>query len=184
MKFVIQSKQLSTPDPSRNGFWYQEAPTNPPTPILNGHLYTLISFLDVGVRSNDEEFMLYFDKGLSALLGQLPFFDANGLAYYDSRRRIIAKPFYQKLHVRLLRFLAIATGEKRLTEFAERWDKGFREKWGMKAWLSYAEKTLECGVRVEGIKFPLSYFSYALGDSGLSIVSRFDSSSSNKQSNQ
>jgi hypothetical protein len=171
MRFVMKSRELTTRDPS-GGFWYQEYPTKPPTPVLNGHMYATIGFLDVGLASRDEECMKYFEKGVSALLANLPSFDADGLAFYDGARRILAKPYYQRLHVEQLRFLESVTGEPKLAEFADRWQKGFQEKWGIQSWLSYAETTFQSGFRLEGAKFPLSYLSYALGDSGLSIVPR------------
>lgn len=172
LRFIIQNKTLCTFEAQSGGFWYQEYPGVPAMPVLNGHLYALVGFLDIASRSDSKEFFSYFDEGLSALLARISCYDANGLAYYDSTRKILAKPYYQKLHVTLLRFLASVTGEKRLYEFADRWEDGFRRKWGMKAWMSYAKKTLENGLRIEGLKFPLSYVSYALGDPGISFVPR------------
>ena len=179
MRYVMHSRQLRTPDPRSGGYWYQEYPTDPPTPVLNGHMYAVIGFLDVGRASHDQEYIEYFEKGISALCANLPSFDANGLALYDAARRILAKPYYQRLHVKQLRFLEGVTGEPRLGEFADKWEKGFQERWGMHSWTSYAEKTLQSGLRLEGVRFPLSYLSYALGDSGFSIVPKLLSLSGN-----
>ena len=176
MRFIIQSPELCTPDPLSGGFWYQEYPCRPPVPVLNGHMYATIGFLDLAVKTSSREFKVYFEKGLSSLLARIASFDADGLAYYDGTRKILAKPYYQKLHVKLLRFLAAISGEGKLDEFADRWEDGFRRKWGVQSRASYARKTLENGLAVNGLKFPLNYISYSLGDSGLSIVPRITTS--------
>ncbi len=123
-----------------------------------------------------QEFSDYFDKGISALLSRLPTFDADGLAYYDTIRKILAKPYYQKLQVKLLRFLSKVTNQNRLADYAEKWDRGFRTKWGLGAWTSYVQKTFENGIRIEGPRFPINFLSYSLGDSGLSIIPRLTAS--------
>jgi hypothetical protein len=171
MKFVVDRPELCTKNPN-GGYWYQEYPTEPSTPVLGGHMIALIGFLDIGTSLRDSDCLPHFEQGLRALSTNLGKFDEGGLSVYDSRRRIIAKPSYQRLHVVLLRFLADVTHERTLTEFADRWESGFLEKWGWRAWLSYAQGTLQSGLQVEGVKFPLSYMSYALGDQGLSIAQR------------
>ncbi len=48
MRFVMHSRELCTADLDSGGYWYEEYPCDPPAPVLNGHLYTLIGFLDSG----------------------------------------------------------------------------------------------------------------------------------------
>jgi hypothetical protein len=170
MRFVFQAPQLCTQDKDGGGYWFQECPMTPLTPILNGHMSTLIGFLDIGTASDDRDCLACFESGLSALIANLPRFDAGGLSLYDSRRGILAKPSYQKLHVVQLRFLARVTGETVLSEFADKWEHGFIQKWGARALLSYAKGTLRNGVRIDGLEFPLRLLSYGLGDSGLGIM--------------
>jgi hypothetical protein len=96
----------------------------------------------------------------------------NGISYYDSARRIPAKPYYQRLHVELLKHLYSVYPKEVLASFALRWEQGFIEKWGFSTWLQYATKTVTNGLKIDGVAFPFHALSYSLGDLGISLRSR------------
>jgi hypothetical protein len=167
LDFVLEMAGLACTSPN-GGMWYEEAPTIPSPHILNGHVYCTIAFREVGLVANEEKYLLFFDKGVSALRDNLALFDApNGLSYYDAVRKIPAKPYYQKLHVEQLKFLSAVTGYSIFDNYAARWGKQMTEKWRASTWFQYFKRTAICGVESDGISYLIKAFLYSLGDLGL-----------------
>jgi len=171
MDLLAELPELRTISNSR-GNWFEEYPSRPPLHVLNGHMYTLICLFELWKSESDPSVFSLFTEGAQALIDRLPLFDCGGLSYYDGVRRILAKPYYQRLHVTLLRVLHAYTGEARFSEFSTLWNNGFRQRWGFDAWASYATRTIKQGIRYEGWKYPPRAMSYALGDIGISIEHR------------
>lgn len=67
--------------------WYEEYPTNPPTFILNGFMYSLLGLYDlksVSVKLKAEVRRLY-QSGLRSLEAMLPLYDTGAGTFYDLR---------------------------------------------------------------------------------------------------
>ena len=110
--------------------WYEEYPTNPPTFILNGFMYSLLGLYDlktVSHRMRQQAEELY-QAGIESLAAMLPLYDSGYSTFYDLRHFTMrtapkgARWDYHSTHINLL--LELATIEKNipiLKETAERW---------------------------------------------------------------
>lgn len=166
LEFVAESPGLTSRFPKGKGVWFEEAPTDPPSHILNGHIYCTIAFGEVGASAGGEEFERLFRVGVEATAAGLPVFDADGMSYYDAMRRTIAKPYYQKLHIEQLRYLEALTGDQAFEEYARRWERRASEGWGVRTWLRYSGMTLLNGLRSEGPGYPFRALPYLFGENG------------------
>lgn len=167
LDFVVESPGLTCREAGGRGVWFEETPTDPPTHILNGHIYCTIAFNEVAASTNEEKYARYFAMGVDAVAANLQAFDAGGLSYYDGVRRILAKPYYQRLHVEQLRYLQELAPEPRLGEYARRWEVRMSERWGALTWARYSWRTMLNGFRAEGASYPLKALPYLLGENGI-----------------
>jgi heparosan-N-sulfate-glucuronate 5-epimerase len=87
--------------------FYEEAPTRPPSFILNGFMFTLLGLHDLETLANRSRAPKLFDVGLRTLQFGLPFYDVgDGRSLYDlihltdpPQPLHRATPGYQKVHV-------------------------------------------------------------------------------------
>jgi len=122
--------------------WYEEYPTNPPTFILNGFMYSLLGLSDLASATqqmgqegevttpagqSDLAGDLY-RAGLSSLLTLLPLYDSGSGTFYDLRHFTMktapkgARWDYHSTHINQLLVLAtLEPGQPQLRETAERW---------------------------------------------------------------
>jgi heparosan-N-sulfate-glucuronate 5-epimerase len=102
----------------------QEAPTDPPSHILNGWIYALWGLWDAAVGLQDTEAAGEFAAGVAALRAMLPAYDVGWWTRYSLYPHLfkdLAKPFYHRIHVLQLEVTARATGNADLAATAERW---------------------------------------------------------------
>ncbi len=86
----------------------EEYPTIPPSYVLNGAIFALWGYLDVGRGLDDPEALEQFEALTSALVANLDRWDTGFWSYYDlypHRVRNIASPAYHLLHIRQLEVL-------------------------------------------------------------------------------
>lgn len=171
MDYVAESHVLCS-RMSGDSLWFEEYPTKPPVHVLNGHIYCTIGFLELSVVTGVSRYSTHFKRGIESLALRLPLYDFGGIAYYDSVRRIPAKPYYQMLHTQQLEYLNSVFPSDRLAFFAARWKDGFKNRWGVSSWWAYVSRSLTNGLEVDGADFPLNALSYSLGDLGVSLRSR------------
>jgi len=110
--------------------WYEEYPTNPPTFILNGFMYSLLGLYDlksVSVKLKAEVRRLY-QSGLRSLEAMLPLYDTGAGTFYDLRHFTMktapkgARWDYHSTHInQLLLFATIEKDYRIFRETAERW---------------------------------------------------------------
>jgi hypothetical protein len=166
---ITERPGLARSDMKSNGMWFEEYPAVRPLHVLNGHIYCCIAFYELSRTLDNNDYTNLFQKGVNALSSSIDVFDCNGLTYYDAVRKILAKPYYQRLHVKLLQYLFSITGNELLLGYSRKWEQGFRTKWGIRSWSNYTKQTVINGLRVEGAAFPINALSYALGDLGPSL---------------
>jgi heparosan-N-sulfate-glucuronate 5-epimerase len=126
--------------------WIEEYLVDPPTHILNGFIWALWGVFDYWlsgecgasaparetcsadnpVRENpDLTARAIFDRGVQTLLANLPRYDTGYWSLYEqsgTRVKMLASPFYHRLHIVQLRVMATLTGDSRFTQFADRWE--------------------------------------------------------------
>jgi heparosan-N-sulfate-glucuronate 5-epimerase len=101
----------------------EEAPTTPPSYVLNGWIYALWGVRDVAVGLDSREASALFDDSLEALLATLDEYDTSWWSRYSlwANGRDLAKPFYHRIHVAQLEVLHALTGVAEFATVAARW---------------------------------------------------------------
>lgn len=101
----------------------EEAPTSPPSCVLNGWIYALWGVRDVAVGLGSAEAACLFDESVQALLATLDEYDTGWWSRYSlwAGGRDLAKPFYHRIHVTQLEALHALTGFPELAAVARRW---------------------------------------------------------------
>lgn len=111
---------------SNGGWWYEEyAKIDGKSPrVLNGMMYTLLAIYDYFIYTNDSSAKYLFDKGLLALITNLPKYDdpLYSYSYYDALHTTNSL-FYHNVHIYLLDKLYKISGIDTLKAFHDRWQK-------------------------------------------------------------
>ena len=123
--------------------WIEEYLVDPPTHVLNGFIWALWGVFDfwlVGcgagapstsvraglAREQSQPIARHiFDRGVQTLLRNLARYDTGYWSLYEqsgTRLKMLASPFYHRLHIVQLRVMAILTGDRRFTDYADRWE--------------------------------------------------------------
>jgi heparosan-N-sulfate-glucuronate 5-epimerase len=105
--------------------WIEEYMVNPPTHILNGFLWALWGVFDYSLVCPDSFAKSIFERGVATLARNLQRYDTGYWSLYEqsgTRLKMIASPFYHRLHIVQLRVMAMLTGEKLFAEVSERWE--------------------------------------------------------------
>jgi len=104
--------------------WIEEYIVDPPTHILNGFMWASWGVYDLVLATGDAAVLKIWNDSIDTLKANLNSFDAGYWSLYEhsgTRLRMIASPFYHRLHIVQLRVMAKLTGEPIFTEFANRW---------------------------------------------------------------
>jgi heparosan-N-sulfate-glucuronate 5-epimerase len=101
----------------------EEAPTEPPSCVLNGWIYALWGLWDAAVGLGSAEAGELFGESLEALLAMLADYDTGWWSRYSlwDGGRDLAKPFYHRIHAVQLEALHRLTGKPQLADTAARW---------------------------------------------------------------
>ena len=105
--------------------WIEEYLVDPPTHILNGFMWALWGVFDFWLARADISAKEIFDRGAETLIRNLGRFDTGYWSLYEqsgTRLKMLASPFYHRLHVVQLRVMAKLTGDVRFVSAAERWE--------------------------------------------------------------
>lgn len=120
----------STADGARRdlggGPFLEETPSDPPSFILNGAMFSLWGCLDVGIGLGDGNALRLFEDGASTLAANLYRWDTGWWSRYDLHPHPVinlANPFYHRLHIDQLRAMHLVTGEPRFDATAERFER-------------------------------------------------------------
>ncbi len=105
--------------------WIEEYLVDPPTHILNGFMWALWGVFDFWLAHSDASAKQIFDRGVQTLLHNLERFDTGYWSLYEqsgTQVKMLASPFYHRLHVVQLRVMANLTGDGRFKDVADRWE--------------------------------------------------------------
>ena len=111
-------------DEERN-LWIEEYLVHPPTHILNGFMWALWGVFDFWLVREDPSAKEIFDRGIKTLAENLLRFDTGYWSLYEqsgTRLKMMASPFYHRLHIVQLRVMANLAGDRRLADVANRWE--------------------------------------------------------------
>eukprot|EP00096_Caligus_rogercresseyi_P014573 TRINITY_DN7080_c0_g1_i1.p1 TRINITY_DN7080_c0_g1~~TRINITY_DN7080_c0_g1_i1.p1 ORF type:complete len:314 (-),score=68.16 TRINITY_DN7080_c0_g1_i1:209-1150(-) len=116
--------------------WYEEYPTNPPSFVLNGFMYSLLGLYDISTLLAGEDDITsseargLYEDGLSSLLDMMYLFDVGYRSVYDLRHFSMKSPpklarwDYHSTHINLLYALSSVqngSSQGQMIEIAERW---------------------------------------------------------------
>lgn len=104
--------------------WIEEYIVDPPTHILNGFMWASWGVYDLALATGDPAVQRVWNDSVATLKCNLNLFDAGYWSLYEqsgTRLRMMASPFYHRLHIVQLKVMAKLTGEPIFTEFANRW---------------------------------------------------------------
>jgi heparosan-N-sulfate-glucuronate 5-epimerase len=109
--------------------WIEEYIVSPPTHILNGFLWALWGVYDLALLTNDPKVWQVWQESLETLKKNLHSYDTGFWSLYEqsgTRMKMMASPFYHRLHIVQLRVMAKLTGNAFFQQYADRW-AGYRE---------------------------------------------------------
>lgn len=130
--FSIPSKQNGILAKFENKFlFYEECPTDPPSFILNGFMFSLVGLYDLYKETDDQKTKKLYDKGISSLKRMIPLYDLGNRTAYDLTHYTtdggypnVAKWGYHITHIHLLDALNSIEKDPKLNETLLRW-KGY-----------------------------------------------------------
>jgi len=103
--------------------WFEEYPSEPPSFVLNGFVYTLFGLYDLFRVTGDAQVKEDIDACVETLAANLHRFDAGYWSLYDLQRRELVRYYYQKnVHVPQMAILHRLTGRKIFDQYRQRWE--------------------------------------------------------------
>jgi heparosan-N-sulfate-glucuronate 5-epimerase len=114
-----------------NNLWIEEYLVDPPTHILNGFMWTLWGVHDFWLATGDVSAKTIFDRGTKTLVDNLASFDTGYWSLYEqsgTRLKMLASPFYHRLHIVQLRVMSTITGDAGFAATADRWEHYARRR--------------------------------------------------------
>ncbi|ASN04431.1 D-glucuronyl C5-epimerase family protein [Virgibacillus necropolis] len=110
--------------------FYEECPTDPPSFILNGFMFSLIGLYDLYKETVDSDTKKLYDDGVTTLRRMLPLYDLGNRTAYDLTHYTtdggfpnVAKWGYHITHIHLLSALNSIEKDPKMNETLIRWKK-------------------------------------------------------------
>jgi hypothetical protein len=115
----------------RGDAWIEEYLVTPPTHILNGFIWAAWGIHDFAVATRDARAKDLFGRVTQTLLRNLDRYDLGFWSLYEQSGtflKMVASPFYHRLHIVQLRIMKQMTGETKFGEVADRWEEYARSR--------------------------------------------------------
>jgi heparosan-N-sulfate-glucuronate 5-epimerase len=109
----------------RGDVWIEEYLVDPPTHILNGMIWASWGVYDYFLTTGDAKARDLFEAVLGTITNNISRYDLGFWSLYEqagTRLKMIASPFYHRLHIVQLRILHQITRRPIFHEYAERWE--------------------------------------------------------------
>ena len=102
--------------------WIEEMIVYPPTHILNGFIWAVFGVYDLYLLTKDHFYLKTFSKYVHTIKSSLIRYDTGFWSFYDlSADKMLASPFYHRLHIVQLGILGKMTGNRYFLEIADKW---------------------------------------------------------------
>jgi len=124
----------------RGDRWLEEYIVFPPTHILNGFMWASWGVYDYFLATGEQWVRDCFDSAMGTLRSNLHRYDCGFWSLYEqsgTRLKMMASPFYHKLHITQLRVLHRLTAEDTFRMFSERWARFRRSPVNRRVALAY-----------------------------------------------
>jgi heparosan-N-sulfate-glucuronate 5-epimerase len=122
---VVNAGGVLFEDREKN-LWIEEYLVDPPTHILNGFVWALWGVFDYWLATADASARNIFNRSVTTLIYNLPAYDTGYWSLYEqsgTQLKMLASPFYHRLHIVQLRVMARLTGQNLFNEAADRWER-------------------------------------------------------------
>ena len=107
-----------------NDLWFEEYPSQQPSLVLNGFIYTLFGLYDLYRVTKDEDVKKDIDYCIETLKNSLHKYDVGYWSLYDQKNKELVRYYYQKnVHVPQMKILYLLTNEKIFNKYAKKWEK-------------------------------------------------------------
>lgn len=108
-----------------NGYlWFEEYPSDPPSYVLNGFIYTLFGLIDLYRVTQRLDVKADIDECIRTLKDNVHRFDSGYWSNYDLRYKELVRYYYQKnVHVPQMEILYKLTGEPVFKHYRDKWAK-------------------------------------------------------------
>lgn len=110
---------------SQGDLWFEEYIVHPPTHILNGFIWALWGVYDYFLLTREESARALCTRATETLVKNLYRYDLGFWSLYEQsamRLRMLASPFYHRLHIVQLQIMYRLTGEMKFAEYADKWE--------------------------------------------------------------
>lgn len=109
-------------------YFYEEYPSNVPSYVLNGFIFSLWGLLDLYIVSNNSTAKKLYDKGVITLSNNINLYNINWLNWskydlYPFRIMNITSIFYHKLHIEQLKAMYSLTNLEVFKVYYTKWEK-------------------------------------------------------------
>lgn len=123
LKIEVKDKGVRRKDEYGN-LWFEEYPTNQPSLVLNGFIYTVFGLYDLYRVTKRTDVKRDIDECINTLKKRLHEFDAGFWSYYDLDKKELVRFYYQiNVHVPQMKILYKLTDEEIFNKYAIKWEK-------------------------------------------------------------
>lgn len=110
--------------------WLEEYPTNPPSYVLNGFIYSIMGVLDLHRVTGNKDAKLLYESCISTVKNNIHKYDLTYWTRYDQLKQELVSYYYQKnVHIPLVRILFLLTNDKIFQTLDEKWTKQLNSKY-------------------------------------------------------
>lgn len=116
----------------KGNVWLEEYIIDQPTHILNGFLWALWGVWDYYLLTKENTALELWNSCIKTLKENLSRYDAGFWSLYDLSRqalKMLASPFYHRLHIIQLKVTHIISGERIFTDYAARFENYQKSFW-------------------------------------------------------
>jgi len=124
----------------RGDVWLEEYIVSPPTHILNGFMWASWGIYDYWLATGDEDARQLFAATMKTLKRNLDKYDVGFWSLYElagTRLKMLASPFYHRLHIAQLGVLYKLTADDIFARYAEQWSSYRNRFFNRNAALAY-----------------------------------------------
>ena len=108
----------------RHFLWFEEYPSNPPSRVLNGYLFAIISLNDSLTYLEDLVIAEIVNEAIQKLQFVIKYYDLGYWSKYDFYPGRIATLTYHRVHLLQLQYFCEQFENHNLTPFLDRWSRG------------------------------------------------------------
>jgi hypothetical protein len=111
---------------AKGDWWIEEYIVRPPTHILNGFIWALWGVYDMFLVTGENAHRALYERGAKTLERNLQTYDTGFWSLYEqsgTRLKMLASPFYHRLHIVQLRVMHRLTGSTVFAKVADRWEQ-------------------------------------------------------------